>query len=63
MSTAHMALVEYAIAQQTIVQQLHKQQFEILKNTTLMINGSNSSVIWIECQLQLSNSRFMWEFV
>ena len=37
----HMARVEYKIAQQ-----LHKQKSEILKNTTLMISGSNSSVIW-----------------
>ena len=44
MST-HMAHVEYEIAQITISQQLHKQKSEILKNTTLMINGSNSYVI------------------
>ena len=57
-----MAHVEYEIAQITISQQLHKQKSEILKSTTLLINGSNSYVIWIECQLQLSNSRFMYEF-
>ena len=61
MST-HMADVEYEIAQITISQQLHKQKSEILKNITLMINGSNSYVIWIECQLQLSNRRFKYEF-
>ena len=58
-----MACVEFYITQLTIAQQLHKQKSERLKNTTLLNNGSNSSVIWIECQMQLFSSRFMWEFV
>ena len=37
-----MAQVEYEIAQISIAQQLHEQKSEILKNPTLMINGSNS---------------------